>query len=217
MQLDPDGAQLFAAEVGVDDLVAIGLTFEGTAARGSPGRRLRPGELDRTLIRAADAIAASILGPKARAVSARFFDKSAARNWSLGWHQDRTIAVCRRIDTPGFAAWTTKSGIDHCEPPFDFLARMLTLRIHIDRAGPDNAPLLVAPASHLKRVPEPEIDAAVARLGAETCLAAPGDVWVYGLPILHASGRAEMPARRRVLQLSYSADDLPGRLEWLGV
>ena len=35
--------------------------------------------------------------------------------------------------------------------------------------------------------------------------------------ILHASNAAETPRRRRVLQIDYSADDLPGGLQWLGV
>ncbi|WP_419756526.1 hypothetical protein [Brevundimonas sp.] len=33
---------------------------------------------------------------------------------------------------------------------------------------------------------------------------------------LRPSG-AETPRRRRVLQIDYSADDLPGGLQWLGV
>jgi hypothetical protein len=217
MQLDTDGAQLFPAAVDDDDLVAIGLIYEGSPTRGSPGRRLRPGELRRPLIKAADTIVASILGSRSRPVAAKFFDKNPARNWSLGWHQDRSLPVRRRIDVPGFATWTNKSGFDHCEPPFDLLARMLTLRIHIDRTGPDNAPLLVVPGSHRQRVAEQEIAATVDSLGTETCLAAPGDIWVYALPILHKSDRAVAPARRRVLQVSYSADELPGGLEWLGI
>ena len=44
-----------------------------------------------------------------------------------------------------------------------------------------------------------------------------GDVWVYSASILHASDRASAGGRRRVLQLSYSADPLPGGLEWLGI
>jgi hypothetical protein len=90
--------------------------------------------------------------------------------------------------------------------------------MQLDRDGPTNAPLLVAPGSHrLGRIAEPGIEAAARRCGTRTCLAAAGDVWAYAAPILHASARAEAPGRRRVLQLSYSSDDLPGGLEWLGV
>ena len=146
------------------------------------------------------------------------FDKSPARNWALGWHQDRTIALAERIDTPGFTGWTVKHGIAHAVPPFEILARMLTIRIHLDPAGSANAPLLIAPGSHrLGRVTEGAIADAVARLGTASCPAESGDLWLYATPILHASARAEAPARRRVLQILYSADDLPNGLEWLGV
>src|SRR5689334_13240 len=39
------------------------------------------------------AIAKSMLGSRCRPVRAILFDKSAATNWALAWHQDRTIAV----------------------------------------------------------------------------------------------------------------------------
>lgn len=215
MQLEAHGAQLFPSAVDDASLAALAAALDDRSAR--PGRRLHRGELEPGLVRPADEIARTVLGPAARAVGAKFFDKTGDRNWSLGWHQDRTIAVRRRIDVPGFAAWTVKSGLAHCEPPFDLLARMLVLRIHLDPTGADNAPLLVAPGSHRDRIALQDIAAALSRLGTDTCLAAPGDVWAYRLPILHASERAAAPARRRVLQLAYSADELPGGLEWLGI
>jgi len=101
---------------------------------------------------------------------------------------------------------------------FEILERMLTLRIHLDPAGPANAPLLVAPGSHrLGRIAERDIASAVAQAGTASCPAERGGLWLYATPILHASARAQAPARRRVLQILYSADALPGGLEWLGV
>ncbi|MFB0613016.1 hypothetical protein [Aurantiacibacter poecillastricola] len=50
----------------------------------------------------AHAIAAETLGPGARPVRAVFFDKTPNMNWSLAWHQDRTIAVRKRTDVAGF-------------------------------------------------------------------------------------------------------------------
>lgn len=57
----------------------------------------------------------------------------------------------------------------------------------------------------------------VASCGTAACLAEPGDVWLYATPILHASEAAKAPLRRRVLQVDYAVDDLPGGLEWLGI
>jgi ectoine hydroxylase-related dioxygenase (phytanoyl-CoA dioxygenase family) len=164
------------------------------------------------------AIAAKILGEGCRAVRAVLFDKTAETNWSLAWHQDRTICVSRRIEVPGFGPWTTKGGMLHVAPPFDLLTRMVTLRVHFDDVPASNAPLLVAPGSHSRgRLAVADIAAVVEQCGAIACLAKAGDVWVYSTPILHASEAAACPTHRRVLQVDFSADDLPGGLEWLGV
>lgn len=163
-------------------------------------------------------IAARHIGKAAYPVRAILFDKTAAANWSLGWHQDRTIAVRERHDVDGYGPWTTKQGILHVAPPFAVIARMATLRIHLDDVPTDNAPLLIAPGSHrLGLVPEPEIEAAVARCGAAACLACRGDVWAYATPILHASAAATGDRRRRVLQVDYAAEPLTPPLAWLGI
>lgn len=209
------GFRHFPAALAPDRIEALARLLP---ALDGPGARLGAVPGLAGLVGPATAIAASFLGPAAKPVRAVLFDKSAARNWALGWHQDRTIAVRRRIDTPGFGEWTVKAGIAHAVPPFAILERMLTLRIHLDPVGPDNAPLLVVPGSHrVGRIAEPEIAAIAARLGEVPCEAERGDLWVYATPILHASARALVPGRRRVLQLLYSAEDLPGGLEWLGV
>lgn len=164
------------------------------------------------------AIAASTLGPRSRPVRAILFDKTAETNWSLGWHQDRTICVKRRMEVAGFGPWTTKQGMQHVAPPFDLLSRMVTLRVHLDDVAVSNAPLLIAPGSHKHgRVPVGAVDAVVRECGTYTCLAEAGDVWVYATPILHASEAAARPARRRVLQVDFAVEELPGGLEWLGI
>jgi hypothetical protein len=125
-------------------------------------------------------IATEALGPTARPVRALLFNKTAATNWSLAWHQDRTVCVKERHDVPGFGPWTVKQGILHVAPPFELLERMVTLRAHLDDVPEDNAPLLVAPGSHLMgKVALNEVDATVERCGTVTCLAEAGDVWLY--------------------------------------
>jgi len=47
-------------------------------------------------------VAAAVLGNDARPVRAILFDKTAVTNWALPWHQDRTIAVCQRVEVAGF-------------------------------------------------------------------------------------------------------------------
>jgi hypothetical protein len=76
------------------------------------------------------------------------FDKTPATNWSLAWHQDRTITVAERIEVDGFGPRTVKSGLLHVMPPFEILRRRVTLRVHLDPVPMTNGPLLTAPGSH---------------------------------------------------------------------
>jgi hypothetical protein len=163
-------------------------------------------------------VAALALGDACRPVRAILFDKTSSTNWGLPWHQDRTIVVIRRVEVEGFGPWTVKSGLLHVAPPFDLLAGMVTLRVHLDPVPETNAPLLIAPGSHrLGQIPEGEVKSVVQRCGSVTCLADAGDVWLYATPILHCSEAARDPAHRRVLQVDFAAGDLPGGLTWFGV
>jgi hypothetical protein len=163
-------------------------------------------------------LAAGKLGEGASPVRAILFDKTPSANWSLAWHQDRVVAVRERVEVEGFGPWTRKHGALHVAPPFEILACMLTIRIHLDPTPETNAPLLIAPGSHLLgKIPEVEVAGVVAKCGVKACLAAAGDIWTYATPILHASEKATIAAHRRVLQVDYAVGDLPGGLEWLGV
>lgn len=151
-------------------------------------------------------------------VRAILFDKSAETNWSLGWHQDRTICVKQRREAPGFGPWTVKQGYHHVAPPFELLERMVTLRVHLDDVPATNAPLKVALGSHLfGQIAEKDIEDTIRRCDLLECLAKAGDIWAYSTPIAHASDAAETPTNRRVLQVDYSADELPHDLRWLEV
>ena len=126
--------------------------------------------------------------------------------------------VQERIEVEGYGPWTMKNGLIHVEPPFELLATMITVRIHLDPTPPGNAPLLIAPGSHrYGRIPIADIPEVARRCGTVACLAEAGDVWAYSTPILHASEAAVGPVHRRVLQVDYSAESLPNNLEWLGV
>jgi len=215
-----DGAERFPAALSGSSLTDL-LSAIGEPPPDRAGIRLQGIEKIRPFLDPAGpvgAIAASIMGPAARPVRAILFDKTQSTNWTLGWHQDRTIAVRRRIETPGFGPWSVKQGLIHVTPPIELLASMITLRVHIDPVEPGNAPLWIAPGSHrFGRVKVNEIDQAVERCGTAVCLADPGDIWAYATTILHKSDAAQDPARRRVLQVDYAAAALPGGLKWLGV
>lgn len=163
-------------------------------------------------------IAAGVLGPASRPVRAILFNKTAETNWSLAWHQDRTICVAHRVAVDGFGPWTIKGGMQHVAPPFDLLTHMVTLRVHIDDVPATNAPLLIAPCSHRAGlIPVDKVEDVVRQHGISACIAEAGDVWLYATPILHASDAATKPMNRRVLQVDFAAEELPDGLEWLGV
>ena len=193
----------------------------GVLPRDEAGTRIHDIEtLDPFLANAGcvGSVAASLIGSEARPVRALLFNKTPETNWSLAWHQDRTICVKAKCDARGFGNWTRKRGFLHVEPPFDLLTRMATLRVHLDDVPATNAPLLIAPGSHVRgRIPVEKIGQTVQTCGTEACLAEAGDIWAYSTPILHASEAAQRPASRRVLQIDYAAEDLPAGLEWLGV
>lgn len=219
LRFDPDGAERFRGALG-PSLAALRRAVAGLPEDRAGLRITGLAALRRFLAPEGPigAIAAGAIGPAGRAVRAVLFDKTAATNWALAWHQDRTIPVARRVEVAGFGPWTVKGGLPHVAPPAALLGRMVTLRAHLDDVPATNAPLLVAPGSHrCGRVPVAEVAAVVGRHGVRACLAGAGDVWLYATPILHASEAAAVPARRRVLQVDYAAEDLPGGLEWLGV
>ena len=218
--IDKDGAERFAQALDEADCLRLEAALV-TLPSSMPGVRIGDGsQLKRFLDTAGPigAIAAAVLGPEANPVRAILFDKTAKRNWVLGWHQDRTIAVKERVHTDGFGPWTVKSGLIQVEPPFEILERMVTVRVHLDAADKTNAPLRIVPGSHkLGRLLEAEIERAVTTLGERLCLAERGDVWLYATSIVHASIAADPPRRRRVLQVDYSADAAPGSLTWRGL
>jgi Phytanoyl-CoA dioxygenase (PhyH) len=214
-----NGAQLFcgvaqAALAGIGDIIA-GLPADRAGIRlyGIPALRrlLSPSG-------SVGSVAARVLGPACRPVRAVLFDKTPTTNWSLAWHQDRTIVVVERKQIDGFGPWTVKRGLPHVAPPFELLAEMITLRIHLDPVTEANAPLLIAPGSHkYGRVSEADVARVVQLCGVVVCTADAGDVWLYATPILHASEAAANPTHRRVLQADFAVGDLPGGLQWLGI
>jgi hypothetical protein len=163
-------------------------------------------------------LTAAALGDACRPVKAAFFDKTAASNWSVPWHQDRTIVVAQRREVAGFGPSTIKSGLLHVAPPCDVLAEMVTLRIHLDAVPETNALLLIAPGSQsLGRIAEADVCSIVQQCGTAVCYAKAGDVWLYATPILHASEAAAEATHRRVMPVDFASRDLPGGRGGLGV
>ena len=213
-----DGFKHFPQAVDESALDRLTALFGGASAAGA---RLNAAALARIgdLISRAGAIgqvASKLCDRPPFAVRAILFYKQPEMNWSLDWHQDRTINVAERIEQTGFDHWTVKQGLLHVEPPPSVIAQMVTLRVHLDEVPENNGPLRVLPGSHLLgRVPEGDIETLAVRVREFSCLAKCGDVWAYRTAIVHASSSvAAGLGSRRVLQLDYACDDLPPPLQW---
>lgn len=150
-----------------------------------------------------------------RITRAIIFDKNPQANWMVPWHQDTTIAVRERIETPGFGPWSVKAGVVHVQPPAAVLERMITLRIHLDDCDTSNGPLVVLPGTHSRGILSDEaIKECTGVAPLVTCTGGPGSAVVMRPLLLHASSAAAAPRRRRILHLEFAGEELLGRLRW---
>ena len=160
-------------------------------------------------------IAGDVLGKNAGPVRSVFFDKVAAANWNVPWHQDTSIAVGGKSEVPGFGPWSEKQGVTHVEPPPDYLANMLTLRIHLDASNADTGGLRVIPGTHAYgRIGSKRLLEIVEESQVQECTANPGDVLLMNPLLFHSSRKAVNPRHRRIIHIEYSAMDLPHPLAW---
>lgn len=163
-------------------------------------------------------LAREIMGKDAVLTRAILFDKTPSHNWPVAPHQDTAIAVQERLDLPGFGPWSVKKGVVHTRPPAAVLESMLTFRVAIDPAGPENGPLHVLPGTHAGGILEDLPRAAERAGGAWVCCETdPGDVVLMRPLLVHASFRAARPTRRRILHLEWAAGDPPTPLRWNAV
>ena len=162
-------------------------------------------------------IAEAVLGSHCFAVRGILFDKVPGANWKAGWHQDLIIAVREKREVPGYEAWSEKAGVVHVRPPEDVLKRIVSIRLHLDECGEDNAPLRVLSGSHRRGIlDDVALDATVRseESVAVTCTADRGTLLIMKPLLLHASSAAINPTHRRVVHLDFAADELPGGLQW---
>jgi len=144
-----------------------------------------------------------------------FFNKNNQANWSVPWHQDRTIAVKDRHEVPGYSCWTVKDGVTHVEPSLEILESMITARVHFDRTENENGALEVAMGSHVHgRISQAEKEIALERHEQTICTAEPGEVHLMSPLLLHRSRKAMSGRARRILHLEFAWKQLPSPLCW---
>jgi ectoine hydroxylase-related dioxygenase (phytanoyl-CoA dioxygenase family) len=123
--------------------------------------------------------------------------------------------VQERRELPSWKNWSIKRGAHHVQPQAKILARMVTLRLHLDDCPVENGALRVLPGSHRQGVLSREAIRSIGDHRAQAIPAKAGDALFMRPLMLHASRAAETPAHRRVLHLEFAPDDLlPSGLFW---
>jgi hypothetical protein len=224
-RLDEDGFEVLPKLLSAAQCESLLRDLYALFKRQQASARTRLGGL-RNLLRTAPAvedlansellkgILASRVDRAVRPVRALFFDKTPDANWSVPWHQDVTIAVAQRIETPGFSGWSAKHGVVHVQPPGDVLERMVAVRLHLDACAEENGALKVIPGSHRHGKLEAAAIDEWTRRPVHTCAVPSGGALVMRPLLLHASSPAKAPSHRRVLHLEYTTAQLPHGLEW---
>ncbi|MEO5712603.1 MAG: phytanoyl-CoA dioxygenase family protein [Luteolibacter sp.] len=140
----------------------------------------------------------------ALAIQAIAFDKTAATNWKVAWHQDLMFPFAAKVSTNGFDLPSIKDGIHYSRPPEAILKQLLAVRLHLDDCDETNGPLRISPGTHrIGIIKSAEIPDYLSRHGETTCLAKKGEALLMRPLILHASSQATEPKHRRILHFVY--------------
>jgi len=153
----------------------------------------------------------AIMGNDYFIVKSIYFDKPAASNWFVAYHQDLTISVADRKDTEGYGPWTVKPNQFAVQPPVALLESNYTIRIHLDDTTVDNGALKIIAGSHATGIRRTET---VDRDNETICEVPKGGIMLMKPLLFHASGRSSNARQRRVIHLELSNQALPNGLEW---
>lgn len=155
----------------------------------------------------------SLFGDGHIVVKSIYFDKPPQSNWFVPYHLDKTIAVNRKVDLPGFNNWTVKQDQFAVQPPVHILENNFTIRIHLDDTDENNGALKVISGSHKK---------GICRRGTSgwsmeneiVCCVKRGGVMIMRPLLLHASNKTVNYQQRRVIHIEFSNAILPVEIQW---
>lgn len=151
-------------------------------------------------------IARQFVGPAATPFRATLFDKSAAANWLVVWHQDTALPLRARVEQDGWGPWSTKAGLLYAHAPAWALEQVVALRVSLDDSTMTNGPLRVLPGTHRGGVYNDEQIERLARATAPVdCVAPSGGVVAMRPLTIHASSKSRDAQPRRVLHIEYAA------------
>jgi ectoine hydroxylase-related dioxygenase (phytanoyl-CoA dioxygenase family) len=161
------------------------------------------------------AVLSQLLPFNAVAVQCTLFAKTRRKNWAVSPHQDLSVPVAARVESPLCSGWSEKEGCLFTQPPAEVLSSLVAVRVHIDACDSDSGPLTVVPGSHkVGRVASSELIAAKRFEQRRACLVPRGGVLVMRPLLIHASSKAASSQSRRVLHFLFGPPLLPLGLRW---
>lgn len=154
----------------------------------------------------------SIFGKEYFVVKSIYFDKPEESNWFVGYHQDLTISVDKKLELEDFSNWTLKQNQYSVQPSDEVLKNICTVRIHLDDTNEENGALKVIPNSHHEVI---RLDTFDFKNKKETfCNVPKGGIMIMKPLLFHASNKTTNKERRRVIHLEFSNKNLPNELSW---
>ena len=156
-----------------------------------------------------------LLPVDARVVQCTLFEKTNESNWLVSLHQDLSIPVAERVESPGCSGWSRKQGETFVQPPIAVLENVLAIRLHLDDCDERNGALRVVPGSHqLGRLSSDQAIRAREARGEHAVSVSKGGAMIMRPLLLHASSKSSIAVPRRVLHFVYGPAELPEGLHW---
>ena len=104
----------------------------------------------------------------------------------VGYHQDISIGVEKKIIANGYAHWTRKKDLLGVIPPVTILESIVTFRIHLDNVNDNNGALKIIEKSHQKGIIRIDENFDPSPFGREViCNARQGQVMLMKPLLLH--------------------------------
>ena len=210
-QVAVDGFKTIRTHLDREILTTLGDSLFGNSRAGERCLLDHPLVRETAMQLKAELIASGELDPEALAIQAIAFDKSAAANWKVSWHQDLMFPFAQQVTSQGFDLPCIKEGVHYARPPAAVLDHLLAVRLHLDDCDETNGPLRVSPRTHSQGIIKTSgIQDVLASNGEFTCLAKQGEALLMRPLLLHASSSATQPRHRRILHLVYySGNPIP--------
>ncbi|MEZ4842972.1 MAG: phytanoyl-CoA dioxygenase family protein [Bacteroidia bacterium] len=149
-----------------------------------------------------------------KSIKSIYFNKPQNANWVVNWHQDLTINLTDKKETPNFKNWRVLADRTVVQPSTEMLENIFTIRIHLDDCTAQNGALRVIEKSHNRGVVDTRQWQKKKNEQERICEVKKGGVLLMKPLTLHSSKRTENEQNRRVIHIEFTDSKLPDGLQW---